>query len=75
MSAPTQEESVTYMGIPVDHIVIMYDYLKNYDGAIDGGFSEGFWRVQGTQRKRFKRAWKRRQSAQSCMALDKKLCI
>lgn len=42
MSAPTQEGNATYMGIPVDHIVIMYDYLKNYDGAIDGGFAEGF---------------------------------
>lgn len=42
MSAPAQGESATYMGIPVDHIVIMYDYLKNYDGAIDGGYAEGF---------------------------------
>lgn len=42
MSAPTQQGSATYMGIPVDRIIIMYDYLKNYDGAIDGGFAEGF---------------------------------
>lgn len=42
MSAPTQEESTTYMGIPVERIAIMYDYLKNYDGAIDGGYAEGF---------------------------------
>ncbi len=42
MSAPTQEESVTYMGIPVEHIAIMYDYLKTHNGAIDGGFAEGF---------------------------------
>lgn len=32
----------TYKGIPIDHIAIMYDYLKNHDGAIDGGFAEGF---------------------------------
>ena len=30
------------MGMPGDCIVIMYDYLKNYGGAIDGGFAEGF---------------------------------
>lgn len=42
MSATTQEDSVTYMGIPVERIAIMYDYLKNYDGAIDGGYAEGF---------------------------------
>ena len=35
-------EKATYMGIPIEQIVIMYDYLKNHDGAIDGGFSEGF---------------------------------
>lgn len=35
-------EKATYMGIPIERIVIMYDYLKNHDGAIDGGFSEGF---------------------------------
>lgn len=35
-------EKSTYMGIPIEQIVIMYDYLKNHDGAIDGGFSEGF---------------------------------
>lgn len=35
-------EQATYRGIPVEHIAIMYDYLKNHDGAIDGGFAEGF---------------------------------
>ena len=42
MSVPAQGESATYKGIPVEHIAIMYDYLKNYDGAIGGGFAEGF---------------------------------
>lgn len=35
-------EKATYMGIPIEQIVIMYDYLKHHDGAIDGGFAEGF---------------------------------
>ena len=38
---PDNEEA-TYMGIPVEYIAIMYDYLKNHNGAIDGGFAEGF---------------------------------
>lgn len=36
------DEKATYRGIPIELIVIMYDYLKNKDGAIDGGFAEGF---------------------------------
>lgn len=36
------DEKPTYRGIPIELIVTMYDYLKNHDGAIDGGFAEGF---------------------------------
>lgn len=41
-SSRKANEKATYMGIPIEQIVIMFDYLKNHDGAIDGGFSEGF---------------------------------
>lgn len=30
------------MGMPVECIAIMYDYLKNHGGVIGSGFSEGF---------------------------------
>ena len=35
-------ERLTYMGMPIECIAIMYDYLKNHDGVIGSGFSEGF---------------------------------
>ena len=35
-------EQPTYMGMSIECIAIMYDYLKNHDGVIGSGFSDGF---------------------------------
>lgn len=43
----TSQGPQTYAGIPVETIALMYDYLKNCDGALYGGFAEGF--VEGAK--------------------------